>query len=191
MKTLYLGTDPSHYETENELVHYPVIKIIPQAFKIPHFTHIVFTSKNAVKVFGEYDFSNKTVIAIGKVTAKYLKDCIVAKEETQEGLITLFKTMEMKNAHVLFPRSSLSRPVLIEYFKKEKIAFETIDLYDTEFQKPEPIPDLNTFDEIVFTSPSTVDAFFKIFSSIPGHIKIISIGPVTELKLTERNAIIF
>jgi uroporphyrinogen-III synthase len=58
-----------------------------------------------------------------------------------------------------------------------------IDLYETVAQRVEPVPDLRLFDEIVFTSPSTVDAFFEIFGHIPSGKKIVAIGPVTADRL--------
>jgi uroporphyrinogen-III synthase len=93
--TLYLGTDPTEFEgrgcATGHLIHYPVIKIVPrplnhpeirQAFDdIDEYTHLIFTSKNAVKVFFLYlpflkksaeDLKEKTVIAIGEVTASHL-----------------------------------------------------------------------------------------------------------------------
>lgn len=65
MSILYLGTDPN----DERFVHYPVIKIVPRSFDSPHvraafedlkeFTHIVFTSKNAVEVF--FDLKSKAI----------------------------------------------------------------------------------------------------------------------------------
>jgi uroporphyrinogen-III synthase len=36
------------------------------------------------------------------------------------------------------------------------------------------------FDEIVFTSPSTVAAFKEIFGALPRGKKLVAIGPITE-----------
>ncbi len=65
MKTiLYLGTDPERYLQDKKdvmLIHYPVIAIIPRALDhsevgrayrdLSSYTHLLFTSKNAVRVF--------------------------------------------------------------------------------------------------------------------------------------------
>lgn len=204
MKTiLYLGTDPKHFKHSGHLIHYPVIKIVPRSLEHPEiakgfaildkYTHCIFTSKNAVKVFFEFlgccdKVGNKTLIAIGQVTAFSLRSFglephYIADEETQEGVIQLLQNLHLKNAHFFLPRSALSRPILTQFFQDNKIPFCACDLYDTVFQAPEPKPDLTQVDEIVFTSPSTVRAFFAIFSTIPDGKKCVAIGPVTEREL--------
>lgn len=195
-RILYLGTDPTHFQTEEELIHYPIIKILPRSKDHPEIlhalreskncTHFLFTSKNAVPIFCAY-FSlppDNTVIAIGPSTAVYLKNHgmtpdYIAKEATQEGVIALLETLPVDNAKFFLPRSSLSRPALTEYFEKKKIAYVACDLYDTLSQKRTPLPDLNTIDEIVFTSPSTVRAFVEIFGFLPKDKKLQAIGPIT------------
>lgn len=187
MKILYLGTDPG----VRDVIHYPVIKIVP--LEIPKmdwsaFTHVIFTSKNAVRLFPSQDI--KTVIAIGRATAGSLERVdYIAENETQEGIIELFKKIDLissralRDAHILYPRSTRSRPVLVDFFEKEQIRYKALDLYETHFQKPLPLPDLSEIEEIIFTSPSTVHAFFQIFSAVPSRIKLTSIGPITELTL--------
>jgi uroporphyrinogen-III synthase len=213
--TLYLGTDPTLFEeggrAAGHLIHYPVIKIvarpldhpeIKQAFDdLDEYTHLIFTSKNAVKVFFDAFFAlklclemlkSKTVIAIGKVTAGYLSakglppHCICL-EETQEGIVRLLNRMNLEDAYIFMPRSSLSRPVLSNFFKEREIRYQACDLYDTVSQVIEPIPNLEEVDEVVFTSPSTVKAFVEIFGGLPKGIKCLAIGPVTEQALYDIN----
>ncbi len=212
MKTiLYLGTDPTMFENQGHakghLIHYPVIKIIPRPLEHPEvkqayaelhaFTHLIFTSKNAVNVFFQHcadlkqsleALKAKTVIAIGTVTALHLSmrgfaPQLVAKNETQEGVIELLTPMSLKNAYFFMPRSSLSRPLLAKFFQEGSICFQACDLYDTVTQTLEPKPDLDRVDEIIFTSPSTVNAFIAIFGSLPNNKKLIAIGLVTEQAL--------
>lgn len=201
-KVLYLGTDPRHFESAGEIVHFPVIKIVPRSFnevkqaldELPYFTHLVFTSKNAVDIFFSYckaNLENKILIAIGKVTALHLTSHgfppqLVSPEETQEGMIELLKEKNLENAYLFLPQSSLSRPLLVHFLHEKKIRYRALTLYDTECIHPETIPDLATFDEIIFTSPSTVTAFFQIFSAVPQHVTCIAIGPVTQQTLKER-----
>ncbi len=203
MKTiLYLGTDPLQYQCKGHLIHYPVIKIVPRSLEHPElkhayaemnkFTHVIFTSKNAVKVLFGYikpeSLAGKTLIAIGIVTAAHLCRLnlfpqFTSPEETQEGIVELLKTMPLEKPYVFLPRSSLSRPVLVDYFKERGIRFLACDLYDTATQILEPKPDLDAVDEIVFTSPSTVYAFIEIFGALPKGKKLTTIGPVTEWAL--------
>ncbi len=192
---LYIGTDPSHFQRrpQDRVLHYPVIKIVPRPIHEVHFdnrfTHVIFTSKNAVKIFCSY-FSNvsQTLIAIGTVTAQHLiaeglTPHIIAEEETQEGLVKILSQLDWQGAHVFFPRSALSRPVLSQFFTERNIRFETCDLYDTVTYHLEPKPDLSAVDEIVFTSPSTVRAFIEIFGKLPKHKTLQAIGPITKLTL--------
>lgn len=213
MKTiLYLGTDPSQHilsPASARLIHYPVIKIVPRPINHPEliqafssmdeYTHLIFTSKNAVQVF----FDNltllpdpipvsrlclKKVIAIGKVTASYLAARglpahVVSSEETQEGVVELLSTMDLGDAYLFMPRSSLSRHILANFFEQRQLRFHACDLYHTVSCANNPKPDLDQVDEIVFTSPSTVRAYMEIFGNLPAAKKCVAIGPVTQAEL--------
>jgi uroporphyrinogen-III synthase len=205
--TLYLGTDPTEFESEGHLIHYPVIKIVPRSLGAPEmkrafddldeYTHLIFTSKNAVRIFFEHltalqrsvaELQSKCVIAIGQVTAAHLlagglAAAAVAPVETQEGVISLLNTMDLNNAYFFLPRSSISRPVLADFFHKRQLRYQACDLYDTTTQVLSPKPNLEQVDEIIFTSPSTVKAFVEIFGGIPKDKSCVAIGPVTELAL--------
>ena len=176
--------------------HYPVIRV--ERIDSPHlqealslqeqFTHLIVTSKNGVRLWPGH-FQGKKVIAIGEATAKevMLRGALplVSKEERQEGIAKLMDDMPFEGAFILYLRSKRARPFLEQYLKKSEIRAYIFDLYDTIFQRPEPVPDLYDFDEIVFTSPSTVEAFGKIFAAIPKHISIASIGPITQKAVEE------
>lgn len=188
MSILYLGTHPP----SKDVIHYPIIKIVPKA--IPQhlldekYTHVIFTSKNAVDLCN-IDLAGKTVIAIGRATAERLKGCVplVPEEETQEGIVELLRPLDLDDAYFFLPRSSLARKTLDNFFRKREIRYQTCDLYDTVTQKLEPLPNLDEIDEIVFTSPSTVRAFVEIFSEIPKNKKLTCQGPITEEALYSLN----
>lgn len=209
-RTLYLGTDPTEFENrggaQGHLIHYPVIKIVPRTRQDPQirrafealdaYTHLIFTSKNAVNVFFSLleksveTLKQKTVIAVGQVTAAHLHmqglaPQFVAQLETQEGIIALLEQMDLEEAYMFLPRSSLSRPVLTQYFAQREISFEACDLYDTVSQVLTPTPDLHEIDEIVFTSPSTVKGFMEIFGALPSGKKCLAIGPITQKALQD------
>lgn len=191
MKTLYLGLDPKNYFCSGTLVHYPVIRTMQingiefqKAISLwPQFTHVVFTSQTAVK-YWEGDLNGKICIAIGEATAEALRNRgaipLIAPNATQEGVIELIESMELQNAFLFLPRSRLSRSALTDFLQRKQICFFALDLYDTLFQKLEPVPDLNEIDEIVFTSPSTVDGFVKIYGKLPSDKKLTGIGPITQ-----------
>lgn len=206
MKTiLYLGLDPPIAQQNVKIIHYPVIRVVPRspenldicdAFKLlPTYSHFLFTSKNGLHLFFEYlpffhdhlELKGKIFIAVGKKTASLLfqKDftVLVPKEETAEGVIKIFQEKQWSNSLVLWPHSALSRPLLKTFFQESKISFKECILYDTIVNQPEPFPDINQIHEIVFTSPSTVDAFLQLFGTIPEGKIVTSIGPITQKKL--------
>jgi uroporphyrinogen-III synthase len=199
-RVLYLGTDPSSYQSSSCLVHYPVIQLIPKAIpqniikKMADFTHLIFTSKNAVSIFfknvGKLDLSKKIVIAVGKKTAERLAQhghtsSYTALEETQEGVIALLLTLHLEDSYILLPQSSQARPNLKNFLKARGIAYQACILYDTISFKLEPVPNLNEIEEIVFTSPSTVKAFIEIFKTFPVEKKLTCIGPITRNALKQ------
>jgi len=180
MRILYLGLKP-----KPGTFHYPVIRTeycgkIDEALALwPQFTHIIFTSQTTVHYWpGPWD---KQTIAIGTATAAALHkrglDPIVAPEATQEGVIALISEI---NGYFFLPRSKRARSALTNFMRERGISFFALDLYDTLFQKLEPVPNLDDFDEIVFTSPSTVEGFLRIFGSLPKNKKLTPIGPVTD-----------
>lgn len=202
MKTiLYLGTDPERFAKERKgdtILHYPVIAIVPRPQtlgNLSQYTHFLFTSRNAVRIFFELapdtaSLYAKIWIAIGTSTARALTTHFrspdwIADTETQEGLIALLEQKNLDSTHFFLPRSSLSRPALCQYLQNRNIRYTACDLYDTVTQRKEPLPDLATIDEIVFTSPSTVNAFLEIFGHIPREKQLHAIGPITRQFLTD------
>ena len=180
---MYLGLRPP-----KGAFHYPVIRTVKIGNDLElvlkrwdEFTHIIFTSQSAVEYWsGPW---GKELIAIGPATAKALpKNSIIAKEATQEGIAELIKGMK---GNFFYPRSKRARPFLIEFMKRERIPFFAFDLYDTQTQNLEPVPNIEEFDEIVFTSSSTIDAFLEIFGSLPKSKKLTAIGPITLAKLQQ------
>lgn len=180
MRILYLGLRP-----KSGTVHYPVIRtekcdsIKPALGLWNQFTHIIFTSQTAVEYWlGPWD---KKVIAIGDPTASALKKMglspIVAPFATQEGIMELVKSMQ---GYFFIPHSKRARPDLIQFLSERQIPYFALAIYDTHFQKPLPVPNLEDFDEIVFTSPSTVEGFLQIFGKLPKNKKLTAIGPITE-----------
>jgi uroporphyrinogen-III synthase len=201
MKVLYLGLDPSRYVHAGELVHLPIIKIIPRTFeevkelfiKLEKATHVLLTSRTAASLYHAYalksGFSpdclkNKIYLTVGEATKGRLveigiKDAIVAPEATGEGVVALLSTLHLQYSHLFFPRSSLGRSLIPEYLRQRKISHTSIDLYQT-VPNPANLPDLSLFDRIVFTSPSTVFAFYTLFKQLPPLEKCHCLGPITQ-----------
>ena len=204
-RILYLGLDPTHYQAQNDgtITHWPIICIVPRPLTDPaiqralaafkHYSHVIFTSKSTVAILHDYlnrlgipseSWAAKMTLAVGQATTKHLevygiKASVVAQEETAEGLINVLQQLPLKQAHLFWPHSAQARSVIRDFFIDQGIRYTACPLYDTQTYVPGSLPDLNTFDEIVFTSPSTIKAFLEIFGQLPSHLCLTPIGPVT------------
>lgn len=184
---LYLGLDPSRWKTNKSILHYPVIQIVPHKERcltdVSSVTHLLFTSRSAAMLWDT--FTNQQIVAVGEATAFVLREkgvCpVVAPHATQEGVIELLSTWGLRGAYIVWPRSSKARDILADYLSSLEPLTRSliIDLYETHYQKLEPVPSLDRVEEIVFTSPSTVEGFLRIYGSLPKEKKLTAIGPVT------------
>jgi hydroxymethylbilane synthase len=191
-QVLYLGLDPTRFSCRGHIIHHPVIKTVPitQLPAVVHtpFTHVLFTSPTAVKHWFSFTPPRiDTVLAIGLGTASILRshgiEPLVAPIATQEGMIALLETLPLEHARLLWPRSAQARSLLGNYLREKQIAHEIVDLYHTVPNLDGKLVNLDEIDEIVFTSPSTVNAFMKMYEAVPEWVKVTGIGPVTEKSL--------
>lgn len=208
-RILYLGLDPKNYITEkasfhNEIVHWPIIEVAPRPLSDPivyasisrfkEYSHLILTSKTTVTILHDYlikigidksEWSKKINLVVGSATAAYLNawgitSVVVAKEERAEGILQLMNGMDLNGAHFFYPHSTLSRPLIEEHLKCFSLRYTACLLYDTFCTNKEVCPDPNQFDEIVFTSPSTVRAFLQIYGKFPLQVNLTAIGPITQ-----------
>ena len=208
-KILYIGLDPCHYQGHGQVTHLPLIQIVPRPLHDPiiypslkHFssyTHILITSKSSVPILADYlsalgfsieDWGLKKTCAVGQVTALFLKQIgitpfAIAKEETAEGLVEVLKSLDLTSSRLFWPHSSEARPVIKNFLDQESIAYQSCPLYDPQIIHYPTLPKIDSFDEIVFTSPSTVKAFMTHFKHFPSHLKLTAIGPITARYLEE------
>ncbi len=196
MKILYLGLDPTNYLDKGDITHYPIIKIIPRhdfhkAFEDLHkYTHLILTSQSTIAPLlsacsAKKCLFNLQVLSVGKKTTEKamlhgFTKIKTAKKEYAEGIVEIIDSNNLSN-YYFWPHSSLSRPVITEYLKKHALPFKECIAYDTITNIPEgKMPDCSSFDEIVFTSPSTVRSFLDVFGRFPSKAKLSAIGPITR-----------
>lgn len=208
-RILYLGLDPTHYQANGEVTHWPIIQIVPRPLWEPpiyealsnfqQYSHIIVTSKSTVTILKDYlsnlaidleTWAAKATLAVGQVTAKHLEACginplRVAQEETAEGIIHELKQLPLEQSHVFWPHSSQARPIIKEFLVAHHICHTTCILYDPKPLLLEQLPSLENFDEIVFTSPSTVEAFQHFFKKVPNNVQLVAIGPITARSLNK------
>lgn len=202
-RILYLGLDPARFHYEGELVHLPLIQIVPHpleevkgAFeKLPACTHVLLTSRQAAALTIDYasllsiSFEQKIYLAVGPGTAAVLKEqglsCThVAQEACGEGVVALLSKLDLSHSFLFFPHSSLARPLVKDYLLERHLPHLAFPLYDTH-PRAVALPDLEAFDAIVFTSPSTVEAFAACCPCLPPYEKCHPIGPITQARLKQ------
>lgn len=200
MKALYVGTNPSHVTTKKTVIHFPVIQtVLLDIHSMEHiwsdfleYTHILFTSKNSVPFFLqavsrfslESYVSQKKILAIGHITADHLSQAgmvpaHIACPETQEGVGSLIRQLD-RDIYLFYPRAKQARSYLETFLAQMEIRHQICHLYETVAYPHQAVPSLDEFDEIIFTSPSTIKYFIHFFSKIPKDKRITCLGPVTQ-----------
>ncbi len=176
-------------------------------------SYILFTSQYAVKGFmrvikdtnyEEYTNKDLKVISIGKTTTEALhkagfKDVIQVDEDNRYGVIEWFKEERPKflEQHpieieygeeiptVLYPCSSLSPDDIPEALFALRYNVTKWTVYNNELPKNPRRVNLNHFKRIVFTSPSTIGNFIKLYGKLPENTEFITRGPITQAHLEE------
>ncbi|WP_088033159.1 uroporphyrinogen-III synthase [Evansella clarkii] len=148
------------------------------------FHWIVLTSANSVDFFFEFvnesdggasSLYGKRFAVVGEKTHNRLRQKgfeaeIVPDVFEAEHLAEALKKVIRTDEKVLFPRSSLSRDILIRLLKRENIHIEAPVLYETVAETAHRM-EINrllqekSIDIIIFTSPSAVYSFFRQISS--------------------------
>lgn len=209
LQILYTGLDPHAFLGAGHVVHEPLIEVCPTPFRnlqaqvesLQRASHLILTSQTAVQCLFELlkyyglDFASLKslkVIAVGQMTAKALQQrggycAYLPKNESQEGLIKLFNSLSFRAGDlIIYPKSSLARPLLFNDLQARGLEVETFDLYETVTRKLTKELDLNTFDQIVLTSSSCVKSFFENFPQFDAFEKLVCKGVVTRKALEEK-----
>lgn len=153
------------------------------------YTHLLFTSQSAVHFFVEQidrpiSQLMPIIYSIGKATKRCLESyqmpvTHVAEEETAEGMVALLRATMPPCGHLFYPHSAQARPILGKYLASSPFRSTVTAIYQTINLRPDPLPDLSVIKSVLFTSPSTVEAFLACYSRIPSHVTCFAIGPVT------------
>lgn len=210
-KALFTGISPERFFSEKKLIfHLPLIKIEPlksyKAFDrlikdIGIFDWIVFSSRYGVQYFFQrlnkvgYDarrLRDIKIAAIGNSTAARLLDFgiladLVPHRESSHGLLEEFKKIDIKSKRIFLPRSDISDKGLAQGLKLQGADVTSGVAYKNVMPKYLLDLDFNFFDEIIFTSPSTVRNFKKRYKALPKKIKVSCIGEVTRREVKQWN----
>ncbi len=159
--------------------------------RLQEFDYLLFTSRFAVKYWilsnGGFDIEN--VVSIGAKTSEALRNAGVKNIKQTEkddsfGVIDWFSAQ--KKGRVLIPRSNIALPIIPEGLKALGFEVETVTAYINRMPQNPIKVNLDKIDKIIFTSPSTVDNFVKLYGGIPNEKILETRGVVTEKRLKEK-----
>ena len=192
--TLFVGLTPP----DADCIHTPLIEITPvdddaalqsAARDIDHYDYVLFTSRFAVKHFcpllahPSSSILHPSVVSIGNSTTAALykigiKEVQQVDVDNSYGVIAWFRSQPC--GRVLIPRSNLALPIIPEGLRELGFEVDTVTAYINSMPKNPQRVDLSMIDRIVFTSPSTIDHFIRLYGSLPEGKVLDTRGPVTE-----------
>ena len=198
-KILFTGTNPDRYSHLGEIVNNAMIELKPVIKKISlsgleKYQSIVFTSKHGVKFFFEALYKagfdsrglhDKQIFSIGSVTTEELikhgvRPDIQPVFETTEGLIEEFRRRKIKGQNILLPCSALSYDTLKDGLNAAGNKSKPFVVYKNVLPKGVKKMDLSIIDSVIFTAPSCVKNFKKVYGCIPERAEIIATGRITK-----------
>lgn len=111
---------------------------------------------------------------------------LVAQEETSEGLFErMRKSLRLKGRSIVFPRSSIANPYLHQKLSKAGATITEVVVYENTKPPYRELPS-EKVDQIIFTSPSTVQNFLTDYGKIPSSWTILAKGRRTQKSLREQ-----
>jgi uroporphyrinogen III methyltransferase/synthase len=186
-----------------EVVLMPLIAQVPIATairqftpsKLRRFTHVVVTSPYGVRQLMHNLSQNgldaralagKTLVAVGPKTADVLAEVglradIVPAAYSQEGILEVLR--DVKGALFLLPVAQDARSTLATVLRQRGAKVVTVVSTYKTVPRKRIIGQPRDGDWVVFTSSSTVKAFFGRFGALKKQIRCISIGPMTQATL--------
>ena len=191
MPTLYTGlTSP-----DANYIHTPLIEIVPvdddtQLLRaiadIDSYDYVLFTSRYAAKYVGALSVMHTRIVSIGRTTTKALHQIGVEEvEEVEEdnsyGVVSWFS--RQPRGRVLIPRSNLALPIIPEGLRQLGFEVDCITAYNNRMPEHPKKVNLDEIDRIVFTSPSTIDNFIRLYGALPEKKELVTRGPITEQHL--------
>ena len=130
----------------------------------------------------------KNIVSIGSTTSAALskfgvKNIYQPEKDDSYGVIDWFS--RKKVGRVLIPRSNIALPIIPDGLQALGFAVETITAYKNQMPANPIKVNLAEIDKIIFTSPSTVDNFVRLYGGIPKGKILETRGVVTEKRLKE------
>jgi len=134
----------------------------------------------------KYDYYRNAAIQHQKHNWSELYHSEEDEEDEDEDLDeNMNEDLEEHRPAILYPQSNLSNNTIAEELYKAGYDVETISVYVNKMPKHPRRVNLNHFKRIVFTSPSTIDNFIKLYGKLPDNVEFITRGPITQAHLDE------
>ena len=204
-KVLVTGTAAEPYRHLGELVHTPLIAIAdPEGWqpldaaldRLASYSLVAFTSRYAVAALVERllagagdvrALAHARLAAIGRSTAaallsRGLAADIVARDKNAVGLLAAMREAgPLSGERVLLPCSSLADDTLPDELRAAGAEVAAVTAY-RNIAVPDPVRvDLASLDAVLFTSPSTVEAFRGLYGTrLPAPLLLWCRGPRTR-----------
>ncbi len=209
---LVTGTQKEHYDKIGRVIHQPLIiieAISPnpgletELNRLDSYDWLFFTSRYTVKFFFEaLENSGKDtrylaklkIASVGKITSQELKlhgitPDVQAEEESSVGLLKNFERNNFTVGKVFIPRSDIGLSVLPDGLKKLGWKVSTVKVYHNTYPENLKPLDLTNIPNIVFSSPSCVTNFLRLYGTFPTNKNYIFRGKETEKRFNEATKI--
>ena len=105
------------------------------------------------------------------------------EEDNSYGVIDWFSNRE--RGQVLIPRSNLALNLIPDGLRELGFQVTTVTAYENIMPSNPKKVNLSEIDRIIFTSPSTIDNFVKLYGYLPTDKELKTRGVVTEKHLME------
>ncbi|MDR2120470.1 MAG: uroporphyrinogen-III C-methyltransferase [Tannerella sp.] len=205
-ETLVTGTTADEYADEPRVVHTPLICVdksddprIRQilARDISAFDRIVFTSRYGVRFFfsilGEAGIDRGALHAAriastgttttAELLAHGVRPYLESETGSAEGLIRRFADSEPPGLRILLPCSDKALPQLPDALTALGHCVTRLPVYRNTPDARAVKLDLRRFRKIIFSSPSGVDAFLRLYGALPPETLLTAKGDTTLQKL--------
>ena len=204
---LVTGTQKEHFETLGKVIHQPLIEItrtsetglLQKINDLKQFDWLFFTSRYSVKFFFETlrnagkdsrYLHHLQIASVGRVTSEALKTegilpDLQPADESSEGLLQLMQEKGIQPGKVFIPRSELGLPVIPVGLKALGWEVETFATYTNKMPENTVALDLEDIEQIMFSSPSCVTNFLKLYGAFPANIEFIFRGKETEKRFNQ------
>ena len=161
-------------DTTTEALHQAGIKDVVQVDKDNRFGIIEYFKKEKEKfrvAKSKHKPAIETVIEMG-----YNPDEVIILDSFQ---------FWYQRRTVFYPHSSLSSDAIPLALQELGFNVMSVVAYNNVLPKHVRRVNLNHFKRIVFTSPSTIDNFIKLYGKLPENTEFITRGPITQKHLEE------